>query len=150
MDSSRPLHPPHRCPSWRCPACLLPSLKQWPPPRSACCAPCRTSYCSGWSRARPAGGSPGTFSTRGQKIHLNSVWTQRIVGVFFFNHSDRCSYLCNPDEDFKLIDVELLIHTFSEPGPQQVHGGSVPLLKHINTTLSSKTHTHTHTQDIMT
>lgn len=65
---------------------------------------------------------------------------------------ERCvlSYLCNPDEDLELVDMELLIHTLSEPGSQQVHGGSVPLLKHINTTLSSKTHTHAHTQDTMT
>lgn len=59
-------------------------------------------------------------------------------------------YLGDPDEDFELVDVELLIHAFGEPGPQQVHGGSVPLLKHINTTPSSKTHIHTQTGDIMT
>lgn len=56
-------------------------------------------------------------------------------------------HLGDPDEDFQLVDVELLIHAFSEPGPQQVHGGSVPLLKHIRTAPSSKTHTRTHTQD---
>lgn len=52
--------------------------------------------------------------------------------------------LCDPDEDLQLVDVELLIHAFGEPGPQQVHGGSVPLLKHINTTPSSKTNTRAH------
>lgn len=57
-------------------------------------------------------------------------------------------YLCDPDEDLELVDVELLFRPFGEPGPQQVHGGSVPLLKHINTTLSSKTHTHTRPQDV--
>lgn len=52
-------------------------------------------------------------------------------------------HLCDPDEDLQLVDVELLIHAFSEPGPQKVHGGGVPLLKHINTTPSSKTHSGT-------
>lgn len=80
MGSSRPLHPPHRCPSWRCPACLLPSLKQWPPPRSACCAPCRTSCCWGLSRGHPAGESPGTFSAGGQR-YIGTVRGQRILGV---------------------------------------------------------------------
>lgn len=55
-------------------------------------------------------------------------------------------HLCDPDEDLQLVDVELLIHALGEPGPQQVHGGSVPLLKHINTTPSSKTHTQAQTQ----
>lgn len=53
-------------------------------------------------------------------------------------------HLCDPDEDLQLVDVELLIHALGEPGPQQVHGGSVPLLKHINTTPSSKTNTRAH------
>lgn len=68
---------------------------------------------------------------RGHKAFWAFVWT---------------CYLCNPDKNLKLVDMQLLIHTLSEPGPQKVHGGSVPLLKHINTTLSSKTHTRTHTQ----
>lgn len=55
-------------------------------------------------------------------------------------------HLCDPDEDLQLVDVELLIHALGEPGPQEVHGGSVPLLKHINTTPSSKTHTRAQTQ----
>lgn len=46
--------------------------------------------------------------------------------------------------------MELLIHAFGEPSPQQIHGGSVPLLKHRGTTPSSKTHTRTHTQDTAT
>lgn len=56
----------------------------------------------------------------------------------------RLRYLCDPDEDFELVDVKLLIHAFSEPSPQQIHGGSVPLLKHRGTTPSSKKHTLAH------
>lgn len=55
-------------------------------------------------------------------------------------------HLCDPDEDLQLVDVELLVHALGEPGPQQVHGGSVPLLKHINATPSSKTHTRAQAQ----
>lgn len=79
--SSRPLRPPHRCPSWRCPACLLPSLKRWPPPGSACCAPCRTSCCWGWSRGRPAGESPGTFSTDRTETRQHGINTQELLCV---------------------------------------------------------------------
>lgn len=74
QGSSRPLHPPHRCPSWRCPACLLPSPRPWPPPQWVGCAPCRTSCCWGWSRGRPAGESPGTFSAKwGQEMRQSEI-----------------------------------------------------------------------------
>lgn len=80
MGSSHPLHLPHRCPSWRCPACLLPSLKQWPLPQSACCAPYRTSYCWGLNQGHPASESPGTFSTGGQK-YIRKVSGQIILDI---------------------------------------------------------------------
>lgn len=53
------------------------------------------------------------------------------------------SYLDDPDEDLELVEMELLVHALSEPGPQQVHGGCVPLLQHTQTQRSPAKHTHT-------
>lgn len=60
------------------------------------------------------------------------------------------AHLGDPDEDLQLVDVELLIHALGQPGPQQVHGGSVPLLKHINRTLQQNTHSGTHSTSTTT
>lgn len=52
------------------------------------------------------------------------------------------SHLGDPDEDFQLVDVQLLIHALGEPGAQQVHGGRVPLLKDKQSALQKNTFTH--------
>ena len=54
--------PLHRCPSWKCLASLLLSLRQWLPPRSTDFSRFHTSYCLMWSPAPLEGGSHGTFS----------------------------------------------------------------------------------------
>lgn len=89
------------------------------------------------------------FYTGGQRIVVDYICNSDCgscicnerVGVFR-------PHLCDPDEDLQLVDVELLIHAFGKPGPQKVHGGSVPLLKHINTTPSSKTHSGTYSSSL--
>lgn len=63
---SRPLHPPHRCPSWWCPGALRPRWPTpWPPLPSAGSEWSRRFCCSGWSPARLAIGNPGRFSKAG-------------------------------------------------------------------------------------
>lgn len=60
--------PLRRCPSWKCLASLLPSLRQWLLPKSAGFSRFHTSYCLTWSPAPLEGGSHGTFSvTKKQK-----------------------------------------------------------------------------------
>lgn len=53
------------------------------------------------------------------------------------------AHLCDPDEDLELVYVQLLVHALGEPGSQEVHCGSVPLLKHKHNTLQQNTHSHT-------
>lgn len=54
--------PLHHCPSWKCLASLLLSLRQWLLPRSDGFSRFHTSYCLMWNPAPLEGGSHGTFS----------------------------------------------------------------------------------------
>ncbi len=55
-------------------------------------------------------------------------------------------YLYNPDEDFELIDMKLLVHALSQPGCQQIHSGCIPLLQSTKTQHSPAKHRQTNKQ----
>lgn len=64
---SRPLHLPHRCPSWWSPGALrLRWPTPWPPLPSAGSGWSRRFCCLRWSPAHLAIGNPGTFSKAGR------------------------------------------------------------------------------------
>lgn len=96
--------PLHHCPSWKCLASLLLSLRQWLLPRSNGFLRFHTSYCLMWNPALLEGGSHGTFSKTNKRTR--SSW-QRHSRYDFTGFVKKMCYSIVLDYKLAHVDVTL-------------------------------------------